>query len=308
MTHPVRMLTLYFKDLVCLSGTIPVPFRGHTYNIPVCVWLLDTHPSHAPMVYVCPTETMQIRVSRHVDHNGKVYLPYLHEWNASNSDLLGLIQVCIVTFSEQSPVFAKQQQQATPPYPPPTTATQPTPPYPTQQSGGSIAEEHIKASLTTAVEEKVRRLLREEFNTKQVELESLRRVKDELSASQSALGANVEAVKAEIINLNRLSEKLTTKKSELEAASSALKATKSSTSDSSHSDDVVYLQYPLYNQLLNAYAEDAAIEDSIYYFGEALRQGAIDCDTFLKASRNISRKQYFLRLTTIKCRAKAGLN
>ena len=31
---------------------------------------------------------MQIRVSRHVDHTGKVYLPYLHEWNHANSDLL----------------------------------------------------------------------------------------------------------------------------------------------------------------------------------------------------------------------------
>ena len=30
---------------------------------------------------------------------------------------------------------------------------------------------------------------------------------------------------------------------------------------------------PLYKQLVNAYAEEAAIEDAIYYLGEALRQG-----------------------------------
>ena len=50
--------------------------------------MLDTHPYHAPLVFVCPTHDMQIRVSRHVDHTGKVYLPYLHEWNHANSDLL----------------------------------------------------------------------------------------------------------------------------------------------------------------------------------------------------------------------------
>ena len=81
------------KDLVCLGGTIPVPYRGNNYNIPMAIWILDTHPAHAPMCFVNPTADMQIRVSRHVDHTGKVYLPYLHEWSAANSDLIGLIQV-----------------------------------------------------------------------------------------------------------------------------------------------------------------------------------------------------------------------
>ena len=63
-------------------------YRGANYNIPISIWVLDTHPYHAPLVFVCPTHDMQIRVSRHVDHTGKVYLPYLHEWNHANSDLL----------------------------------------------------------------------------------------------------------------------------------------------------------------------------------------------------------------------------
>ncbi len=94
-----------------LQGTIPVPFRGTNYNIPVHIWVLDTHPLHAPMCFVTPTPDMQIRVSRHVDHNGRVYLPYLHEWNEANSDLLGLIQICIITFGEQPPLFTRTQQQ-----------------------------------------------------------------------------------------------------------------------------------------------------------------------------------------------------
>ncbi len=73
-------------------------------------------------------------------------------------------------------------------------------------------------------------------------------------------------------------------------------------------DDLVLVGYPLFRQLLNAFSEDAATDDYIYYLGEALRQGVIDCDTFLKNARNSSRKQFFLRLTMQKCRAKAGLD
>lgn len=60
-------------------------------------------------------------------------------------------------------------------------------------------------------------------------------------------------------------------------------------------------------RLINAYAEEAAIEDAIYYMGEALRSGVIDLDTFLKQVRNLARKQFMLRALMQKCRQKAGL-
>ena len=43
------------------QGTIPVPYRGQNYNIPVSLYLLDTHPYHAPLCYVKPTPDMQVR-------------------------------------------------------------------------------------------------------------------------------------------------------------------------------------------------------------------------------------------------------
>lgn len=60
-------------------------------------------------------------------------------------------------------------------------------------------------------------------------------------------------------------------------------------------------------RLLNAYAEEAAIEDSIYYIGEALRNGVLDLEVFLKHVRQLSRKQFMLRALMQKCRQKAGL-
>ena len=46
----------------------------------MCVWLQENHPYVPPLVFVKPTSSMAIKPSHHVDTNGKVYLPFLHEW------------------------------------------------------------------------------------------------------------------------------------------------------------------------------------------------------------------------------------
>lgn len=95
------------KDLLYLDGTIPVPYRGTTYNIPVRIWLTDQHPYAAPICYVNPTADMTIKVSKHVDQSGRIYLPYLSDWKANTSDLLGVIQVMICVFGDTPPLYAK---------------------------------------------------------------------------------------------------------------------------------------------------------------------------------------------------------
>jgi len=72
-------------------------------------------------------------------------------------------------------------------------------------------------------------------------------------------------------------------------------------------DEAIVTTAPLYKQLLNAYAEEAAIEDAIYYLGEGFRTGVIDLEIFLKHVRQLSRKQFMLRAIMQKCRQKAGL-
>jgi hypothetical protein len=68
-----------FKSCICDLNT-QLCSVGNVYNIPICIWLMDTHPYNAPMCYVKPTYGMHIKVSIFVDHNGKIYLPYLHDW------------------------------------------------------------------------------------------------------------------------------------------------------------------------------------------------------------------------------------
>jgi ESCRT-I complex subunit TSG101 len=235
------------KDLLNLEGTIPVNYKGAYYNIPVCIWLMDTHPQNAPLCFVKPTADMSIKVSKYVDSNGKVYLPYLHEWSPNGSTLQKLITCMISAFGELPPVYSKPRTESrapypvnsfmpqpsgypfpqvtgqpgypsvTPyptssnlpypsygapypgaantngtPYPPPAATTTPYPPvasYGTEPNvaGGTITEEHIKASLLSAVIDKMRRRLNEQSQQSQAELETLRRTQQELREGKTRL-------------------------------------------------------------------------------------------------------------------------
>ncbi|XP_053955044.1 tumor susceptibility gene 101 protein [Anastrepha ludens] len=349
------------KELFNLAGTIPVVYKQNTYYIPIIIWLMDTHPQNAPMCFVRPTPTMQIKVSMYVDHNGKIYLPYLHDWQPHTSDLLSLIQVMILTFGDHPPVFSLPKNKSAqpafaspgglgyPPYPtanaggsgtfppyPPAGNFGPYPPYPTggnpfagnasaggyppymnfpqvpgynsgynsttPSSTGTITEEHIKASLISAVEDKLRRRLQEKVNQYQAEIETLNRTKQELVEGSSKIDNVIARLNREEVELQKNINVLRDKEQELEKSLGALEK-----SDGIDPDEAVTTTAPLYRQLLNAYAEEAALEDAIYYLGEALRSGVIDLETFLKHVRQLSRKQFMLRAIMQKCRQKAGL-
>ncbi|XP_040067009.1 tumor susceptibility gene 101 protein isoform X3 [Ixodes scapularis] len=393
------------KELFCLDGTIPVSYKGNVYNIPVCVWLLDTHPYNSPMCYVKPTAYMQIKVSRHVDQTGRVFLPYLHEWNPNSSDLLGLIQVMIIVFGETPPVFSKPQEDsgsgfsaaggapyptrpaaggssfmhmlgtaANPPY---SSAAGPMPPYPTSASGpmgwspystplpsttntpaatsvaptpayppyptgstasyplyptpgsgsgypyppastaspvtqpatvglppntGTITQEHIRASLLTAVEDKVKGRLKEVLSVAQAEMDVLKKTHDELNAGKTRLEDMINRMDREQAELESNLQTLRERNEEMKEL-----VRKMESQGAVDVDEAVVTTAPLYKQLVNAFAEENATEDAIYYLGEALRKGVIDLDVFLKHVRELSRKQFMLRALMQKCREKAAL-
>ncbi|XP_053994350.1 tumor susceptibility gene 101 protein [Hylaeus anthracinus] len=367
------------KELFNLQGTIPVCYKGSCYNIPVCIWLMDTHPNNAPMCYVKPTADMNIKVSMYVDHNGKIYLPYLHNWVPHSSDLRSLIQVMIATFGEQPPVYAKPRQDTQPsttPYPvqpfmpvpgstgsgahvpgsnfppylqnsqytggsnvyppymptassgfpyqgyggsyggaasnypsqgygsfPYPSTTQPSPTVPgTAGASGTITEEHIRASLLSAVEDKLRRRLKEQFLQLAAELETLRRTQQELTSGSDHLTDLFNRLKREKAELEKNINILQDKEAELEKEIAKL-----SDNQSIDVDEAVTTIAPLYKQMLNAFAEEAATEDAIYYLGEGLRCSIIDLDAFLKQVRQLSRRQFMLRALMQRCRQKAGL-
>ncbi|KAL7269036.1 Suppressor protein stp22 of temperature-sensitive alpha-factor receptor and arginine permease [Rhizina undulata] len=115
--------------LLHLFGTIPVAFRGSSYNIPVSIWIPHQYPKRAPMVFVTPSRDMLIRPGNHVDASGKCYHPYLANWiNCSDrSNIVDLCDVLRGVFGREPPVYAKQ---APPPPRPEILTPQPPPPLP----------------------------------------------------------------------------------------------------------------------------------------------------------------------------------
>ncbi|KAL7831014.1 hypothetical protein SRHO_G00305160 [Serrasalmus rhombeus] len=339
------------RELMSLSGTVPVNYRGNVYNIPICLWLLDTYPYNPPICFVKPTSTMMIKIGKHVDANGKVYLPYLHEWKHPQSDLFGLIQVMIVVFGEEPPVFSRPTTQT--PYqsyqpagPPASSymANQPassfsqshTPnaggfqgyPYPAGSSGypatsggalytpvtptttggpsrdATIGEDTIRASLVSAVSDKLRWRMKEEMDRAQAELDALKRTEEDLKKGHQKLEEMVTKLDQEIADVDKNIELLKQKDEELTAALGKME----NQSENNDIDDLIVPTAPLYRQILNLYAEENAIEDTIFYLGEALRRGVIDLDVFLKHVRLLSRKQFQLRALMQKARKTAGLS
>ncbi|XP_068998295.1 E3 ubiquitin-protein ligase RNF31 isoform X1 [Embiotoca jacksoni] len=104
------------KKLVYLSGTVPVHYEGSQYNIPVCVWLHETHPVSRPRCYVCPSVSMMINPSCPcVDASGNICLDALNHWSHDVSNLSLLVSEMKRAFHKDTPLYAKCTAQGPPP-------------------------------------------------------------------------------------------------------------------------------------------------------------------------------------------------
>ncbi|XP_040414903.1 ubiquitin-conjugating enzyme E2 variant 3 isoform X3 [Cygnus olor] len=99
------------KDLLNFSGTVPVKY-GNSYNIPICLWILDSHPFAPPICFLKPTANMGISVGKHVDAHGRIYLPYLQNWSHPKSTIVGLIKEMIAKFEEELPLYTLSSSDA----------------------------------------------------------------------------------------------------------------------------------------------------------------------------------------------------
>lgn len=69
------------RVFLCLNGTIPIPYKGSVYNIPIRIIYPDTYPAIPPIVRVIPTANMVVRPSEYVEEDGTVKLSILYSWN-----------------------------------------------------------------------------------------------------------------------------------------------------------------------------------------------------------------------------------
>ena len=108
-------------------------YIGKTYHIPVCIYLRKDYPCYPPYCYVMPTAGMSLVMSRNLDGKGMVYLPYLSDWKKvslftalinhmhdalvvaliqDKCNLHNLVQVLIVTFTEECPVYSHRNRSS----------------------------------------------------------------------------------------------------------------------------------------------------------------------------------------------------
>ncbi|CAF0856585.1 unnamed protein product [Adineta ricciae] len=303
------------KELLCLCGTVTCHYKGSRYNIPVEIWLQPDHPNSAPLGYVKPTTDMYVSsTSKDVQPDGTIVIPYLKNWRHPNSDLNRLLTAMSDAFSQSPPVFSNAGSAT--PYP--TTASMPTPqtfiantgqPASHSFTNGTSRQQNLesvyRASLESAVEKKITDRLRETVQISNVQIDSLRKTEQDLTDGQRKLQTLINDAQQQQTHAQNYIATIRAKTNEmLDAAQKMSSAGK----ENSVKDDAVITPAPVYKQLLQAYAEEHAIQDLLYYLAEGLRRESIGLDTYLKHVRELSRKQFILRATMHRCRQIAGLS
>jgi len=152
------------------------------------------------------------------------------------------------------------------------------------------------------VEDKMKRRLKETFAQAQAEMDTLQRTNDDLMRGKKTLDDMLQKIEKE---QNEVEHKITLLQEKNEELLAAI--AKMENKEEVDIDEAVVPTAPLYKQLLNAFAEEQATEDTIYYLQEGLKRGVIDLDVFLKQVRELSRKQFMMRAIIQRCRQKAGL-
>ncbi|KAE9593412.1 putative ubiquitin-conjugating enzyme/RWD, steadiness box (SB) domain-containing protein [Lupinus albus] len=118
-------------NLLQADGTVPMPYQGVTYNIPVLIWLMESYPRHPPCVYVNPTRDMVIkRPHAHVNPSGLVSVPYLHNWIYPSSNLVDLVRTLSHAFASDPPLYSQRRA----PPPPSPSSHNPNPNFPTSSN------------------------------------------------------------------------------------------------------------------------------------------------------------------------------
>ncbi|KAK0418529.1 hypothetical protein QR680_013618 [Steinernema hermaphroditum] len=271
-----------------LSGTIPITYKGARYHIPVAVHIPSKYPQAAPSCLVKPTPEMKI--------------PYLSAWRSPGHDLKGLLEAMTVAFGESCPVYSAAASID------PSTAISRFPTYvnvppPKPVDSATVKPEHLKASLLSAIEYRMRLKLMERFEMHFAEIQSMRLTLGELQEGHEKVLGAVERLQVEGTEMREKRDLYRKRRDELEQELIACVPTASSNAI----DSVIDAATPVHRQIVDCFAADLAIDDAIYSLGRAVKDGSIDTQTYLRLVRHLSRKQFVHRALLRKCRIVARL-
>jgi len=355
-------------SVLMLHGTLPMTYRNVTYNIPIDLYLPPPYPQRPPTVYVRPVSNMAIKENhRHVGMDGRVYMPYLHEWGAQTHDLRELSVWMSSLFGSEPPCYAKPSNVtvASSSYLRPPAYAQATQsitnsynPYTTSSIGSNniskqaeeqeriqqeqlekeIAEANLAAKIAREESLKEKQLKAEQSRLQheheqqlssmramatskvQYELQAVfRDAKDDLRVAlrnQKLLDCGKEEIlhllkegeerKEELMVLNNEMDGAVKRLEEwLDAAEKHQQQEDENGKNDSSSQlskvDLIALPTDTHSsQMLQLAAENAAIDDCIYFLDQSMARGNIPLDVFLKEVRKLSKRQFMVKAHLIK--------
>lgn len=164
---------------------------------------------------------------------------------------------------------------------------------------GTLTPALFRSSLLSAVEEKIRRRMDDQY----LGAEIMRGSGRQLQEGHDKLERLVKNLSEEKANLERSMEMCRDECRQLEEE---IRKAKEMENDV-EIDSAIIPPTPLYRQITESFVKDLALEDTIYYLAEALRKERMDSDQFQKYVRQIARKQFKERALLYKCRLRAGL-
>uniref|UniRef100_A0A1X7UNL7 UEV domain-containing protein n=2 Tax=Amphimedon queenslandica TaxID=400682 RepID=A0A1X7UNL7_AMPQE len=160
-----------------------------------------------------------------------------------------------------------------------------------------------RISLESAVEDKIKRQLQNIMERAEDEMKALNDTQKKLKDNNEKLTKMLREMETKQNEVNSSIDTLRQKTAEVDSIIEYLE----SQPDEFNIDEAIVATNPVHNQILRLYAEENAIDDTIYYLGEALRRGVITSEAFLKHVRDLSRRQFMARATIIKAREASKL-
>ncbi|KAK2995734.1 hypothetical protein RJ640_004263 [Escallonia rubra] len=318
--------------LLQADGTVPMPFGGVTYNIPVIIWLMESYPRHPPLVFVNPTPDIIIKSPNpFVKTSGMVSIPYLQNWVYPSSNLLDLSRNLSHYFAKDPPLYSQRRPNPHPHPINPNPAPSPSPSFNSPNNGPSVrpaipprayppspyGSGRIQPERPSGTEDPTELFKRNAINklveslhsdigslrkTREAEMEGMFGAQAALRQREEQLSRGVREMQDEKEGLEQQLQMVLMNADVLEGWLRENEG-KAANMGSVDVDDMFEACDPLSRQMLECTSSDLAIEDTVYTLDKAAQDGLLPFDQYLRNVRMLSREQFFLRATSAKVRA-----
>ncbi|PKU76349.1 protein ELC-like [Dendrobium catenatum] len=299
-------------NLLQADGTIPIVFGNVFYNIPLSIWLIERYPLSPPSVFLNPTPQMVVKANHpHVDRSGCVHVPYLQNWVYPSSNLVDLVRSLSQIFSNDPPLFSRQNPNSNPP-PNPIPSPSPPPnasrffsslsPYASRLQGRLTedANEVFRRNAINKIIEAVHADIAGLHKAREAEIEGLFAIQAELRRREQELACGIREMLEE---KEGLEQQLRLVLMNMDLLEGWVRQNEGKWPHEFDVDNVFQPADVLSRQLLECTAADLAVEDTIYSLDKAMQEGSIPSDMYLKNVRALSREQFFHRALETKLRA-----